>query len=327
MIDMHVKYAGLDLKSPIIAGSCGLNRSVDKAKGFQEAGAGAIILPSLFEEQIELEISRMEAEESISAYTEGKEMLEYFQKQHALDEYLELIKKMKSALDIPVIASVNCFKSGSWMEFAHRIAAAGADALELNIFYLPSDPEISHSEIRNNYLTIARKIVKAIDIPVILKLGSYFDNVAGILKELSYTGISGLVLFNRFVSPDIDVEKMSMISSDVIHSEADISNSLRWIGIMHDHVDCDLCASSGVKNGEDVIKMLLAGADAVQMASVLYREGADAVKNGISYITDWMQRHNYNSIADFRGKLSQASINDSSLYERVQFLKYFTEHK
>ncbi|MCF7918760.1 MAG: dihydroorotate dehydrogenase-like protein [Candidatus Cloacimonetes bacterium] len=324
MLDLQVKYAGLTLPSPVIAGSSGLSRNLETVKALAAAGAGAIVLPSLFEEQIEREIATLETE---SAYTEGQEMLEYFQKQHALEEYLGMIKRTKEAVEIPVIASINCYRAGSWMEFAHRIATAGADALELNIFYLTSNPDITDNEIRNNYLTIARQIVKEIDIPVILKVSSSFTNLTGIMRELSFTGIDGLVLFNRFVRPDIDVERLEMRTAEVISSVSDMSASLRWIGILSDKVDCDLCASSGIKNGEDVIKMLLAGANAVQMVNALYLEGASAVSSALAYIRKWMERHNFSDIEEFRGRLSQDSLTDATLYERVQFIKYFSEYK
>jgi dihydroorotate dehydrogenase (fumarate) len=230
MIDLQVKYAGLILPSPIIAGASGLNRDLNMVKSLVAAGVGAVVLPSLFEEQIEMEIEHLEDQGSDTAYTEGRELLQYFQKQHALEEYLALIKRTKEAVKIPVIASINCYKAGSWMEFAHRIAAAGADALEINIFYLTSDHEITSDMIRNNYMSIARSMVKEIDIPVILKVGYNFNNVARMLRDLSYTGINGLVLFNRFVSPDIDVEKIEMASTNVTALNSDIGVPLRWIG-------------------------------------------------------------------------------------------------
>jgi len=324
MIDMQVKFAGLTLQSPIIAGSSGLSRDIDKVKALAKAGVGAVILPSLFEEQIDLEINQLKKK---TDYTEGLDMLEFYEKQHAVQQYLEMIKRTKEAVDIPVIASINCFKAGSWIEFANQIAVAGADALEVNIFYLSSDPEISGEDIKNNYFAIAREVVKKIDIPVILKVSNQFDNVSGMLRELSFTGISGLVLFNRFYSPDIDIEKIKMTTGDMMSSGGDLSNPLRWIAIMEGNVDCDLCSSTGVKNGGDVIKMLLAGANAVQIVGALYKGGADSVSDAIDFISGWMQRHNYASIAEFRGKLSQKNLRDGSFYERVQFIKYFSEYK
>ena len=324
MIDMQVKFAGLTLQSPIIAGSSGLSRYIEKVKAFAKAGVGAVVLPSLFEEQIDLEINQLKKE---TDYTEGLEMLEFYEKQHAVQQYLDLIKRTKEAVDIPVIASINCFKAGSWIEFANQIAAAGADALEVNIYYLSSDPEVSSEDIRGNYFGIAREVVKKVNIPVILKVSNQFDNVSAMLRELSFTGINGLVLFNRFYSPDIDIEKIKMTTGDMMSSGGDLNNPLRWIAIMEGNVDCDLCSSTGVKNGEDVIKMLLAGANAVQMVGSLYKGGADSVIDAISFINDWMQRHNFASIAEFRGRLSQKNLRDGSFYERVQFIKYFTEYK
>ncbi len=327
MIDTRVKYMGLSLKSPIIVGSCGLNRDVEMVKKYEAAGSGAIILPSLFEEQIEHEIREFDEQAAINSYSEGHEMLAYFQKRYALDNYLELIKKMKAALSIPVIASINCYRSGTWTEYAKEIADAGADALEVNIFYLPSNPKLPEKAMSEEYFHIARQISKDSTIPISLKISYYFDNVSKTLRDLSYTGIKGLVLFNRFYNPDFDIEKLEMISGGIFSNRSDMHQTLRWIGIMYGKTDCDLCSSTGVHDGIGVVKMLLAGANAVQMVSSLYTEGIGALQSSYQFLQQWMENHNYQKIEDFQGKLSQKNIKDPAFYDRVQFLKYFTEYQ
>jgi dihydroorotate dehydrogenase (fumarate) len=327
MVNTQITYMGLELKSPIIVGACGLNRNISTVKKLEAAGAGAIILPSLFEEQIENEIREFDEQSAANAYPEAHEMMEYFQKRHVLDNYLQLIKDMKSAVSIPVIASINCYHSGTWTDYAREISEAGADALEVNIFYMPSDPYVMEDTIRKEYLVIARQLAKEATIPVSIKVSTYFENVAKSLRELSFTGIKSLVLFNRFYSPDIDIEKLEMVSGDIFSNRAEIHQSLRWIGIMSDKVDCELCSSTGVHDGIGVVKMLLAGSQAVQMVSSLYIEGLDVVKSSNEFLQQWMKNHNYDTIDQFRGKLSKKEIKDPAFYERAQFLKYFSQYK
>jgi dihydroorotate dehydrogenase (fumarate) len=325
--DIRINYMGLSLKSPVIAGSCGLNRDVDTVKKLEAANAGAVVLPSLFEEQIEYEIDEFDGQSAANSYPEAHDMLSFFQKQHVLDQYLKLIRTLKKTVSIPVIASINCYRLGSWMQYAEEIRSAGADALEVNIFYLPSDPELPEKSISEEYFRIARKLARISSIPVSLKLSSYFDNVSRRLRDLSYTGIKGLVLFNRFYIPDIDIEKLTMVSGGIFSSREDMSQSLRWTGIMYGNVDCDLCSSTGVHDGIGVVKMLLAGATAVQMTSSLYLEGVDSIAASSQFLQEWMNNHNYSKIEDFRGKLSKKNVADPSFYERAQFLRYFSEYK
>ncbi|MCF7912142.1 MAG: dihydroorotate dehydrogenase-like protein [Candidatus Cloacimonetes bacterium] len=327
MVNTRITYMGLELKSPVIAGSCGLNREIETVKKLEEAGAGAVILPSLFEEQIENEIRELDEQSAMNSYPEAHEMMEYFQRRHVLDNYLQLIKDMKAAVSIPVIASINCYRYGSWTDYAREIAAAGADALEVNIFYLPSDPKVLDEAIRKEYLMIASQIARETTIPVSIKVSTYFENVARSLRDLSFTGIKGLVLFNRFYSPDIDIEKLEMVSGDIFSHHSEFHNSLRWTGIMYGKTDCDLCTSTGVHDGIGVVKMLLAGAQAVQMVSSLYTEGIGAVQAANEFLQLWMSSHNYQTIDEFRGKLSQENIKDPAFYERAQFLKYFSKYK
>jgi dihydroorotate dehydrogenase (fumarate) len=328
MVDLKTTYMGLELRNPVIVGSSGLTATVESIKELADAGAGAVVLKSLFEEQIlmSIEASMSHLSEAFR-YPGAEDHLRYFEKKHALDEYLKLIKDAKQAVDIPVIASVNCMSDGEWTSFAKEIEAAGADGLELNIFILPADPEMSGEEIRARYFSIIKNVRAVTSLPLAVKISSYFDAAAAMMQRLSHTEISGMVLFNRFYNPDIDLDAEQMASGDAYSHPGDFANSLRWIGLMHGNVDCDLCASTGVHDGDTALKMLLAGADAVQMVSAVYTRGAAHVASVITRMQQWMHQHNYTSIAQMKGKLSQANLREGALYERVQFMKHFQQHQ
>lgn len=324
MVDLKTIYMGLELKNPIIVGSCGLTGNLDSIKELVKAGASAVVLKSLFEEQIMMEVNQSMGDYNPThGHTEMYDYQKYFEKQHIVEKYLQLIKDAKSVVDIPIIASINCMSSADWTKFAKDIERAGAEALELNIFLLPSDPKMEGKDNENVYFNIIKKVTKEISIPVSIKVSHYFDNLANTLQKFSHTDINGIVLFNRFYNPDIDIEKEELVGGNFYSTSDDMSNTLRWIGIMNGLVDCDLCATTGIHNGKDAIKFLLAGASAVQMVSSIYINSADIIKTSIQEIQDWMEKHNYESIDQFRGKLSKTSEMNSAMYERVQFMKYF----
>jgi dihydroorotate dehydrogenase (fumarate) len=226
---------------------------------------------------------------------------------------------------IPVIASINCSTTHEWSYFAKKIQDAGADALELNIFILPSNLNQTAENIERTYLEIIRSVRKEIRIPLVVKMSYYFSNLAGMITELSHCNIAGLVLFNRSYSPDIDIEKLDITSSGVFSTPKDLTLSLRWIAIMANRVKCDLAASTGVHDGHAVIKQLLAGASAVQVVSALYEKGPGYLEVMLNEIHEWMDRKNYGNIGDFKGMLSQDRQVNPALYERVQFMKYFSD--
>ena len=228
-------------------------------------------------------------------------------------------------MKIPVIASINCISSHEWTYFAKKIEDAGADALELNLFVLPSTLEKNLDEIDHIYLEIINDVKNLVNIPISIKISYYFSNLGRAIKVLSKTGIKGIVLFNRFYSPDIDIDKMEVVPTNVFSSPQELSTSLRWIGIMANRVKCDLAASTGVHDGQAVIKQLLAGADAVQMVSALYKNGPEYLQTVIGEVEDWMKSKGFDSIADFKGSLSQERYVEPTLYERVQFMKYFSD--
>jgi len=325
MIDLSTRYLGLNLRNPIIVGSSGLTDSVEKIQKIEEAGAGAVVLKSIFEEEILFEYDAVIKE----AETDGVnlEQFDYFDfhlRGKKLNGYIDLIQGAKAKTSIPIIASINCVYSYEWIDFAKRIEAAGADAIELNMFFLPSDFKRSSRKQDDMYFEIVEKLVSTISIPISLKISYYFSNLGHMIQRLSKSGISGIVLFNRFFSPDIDIDKLEIKPSFVFSAPSDLAQSLRWIAIMSQRVQCDLAASSGIHDGESVIKQILAGAQAVQMVSALYKKKIAYIKDVIETLETWMKAHKYNTLQDFRGKLSQAKADDPAVYERMQFMKYFT---
>jgi len=325
-MDLSTKYLGLELRNPVIVGSSGLTNSVEKIAELEKYGAGAVVLKSIFEEEITMEYEKVLAEEAPSRYKD--DYLDYFDykiKQQNISNYIKLISDAKKKVKIPIIASINCTSSHEWTYFAQKIEEAGADALELNIFVLPSTLEKSIDDIDHVYLEIINNVKNIIKIPIAIKISYYFSNLGRAIKVLSKTGVKGIVLFNRFYSPDIDLDKMEIIPTNVFSTPQELSTSLRWIGIMANRIKCDLAASTGIHDGKAVIKQLLAGADAVQMVSALYNNGPEFLKTIISEIEDWMTDKGFEKIDDFRGKLSQEQYVEPTLYERVQFMKYFSD--
>lgn len=323
MVDLSVMYVGLELKSPIIVSSSGLTSSVTRIKKIAESGAGAVVLKSLFEEQIQFEIGNME---TAGDYPEAGDYLKTYARENSVNNYLELISAAKDAVDIPVIASVNCYSSDEWIDFTARMEEAGADAIELNIYYLANDKKKEPRSYENVYLDILKAVRKKVTVPLIIKLGMHFSNLAWMAEQLSQSGASGIVLFNRFYAPDINTDDLTMGSAEVLSTPADIRHSLRWVGIISSEVEnIDISASTGVHSGIGAVKQLLAGAETVQVCSVLYRNGIDYLKDIHGEMKTWMEKKKYNSISEFRGKLSYSNINDPAAYERAQFIKYFSK--
>lgn len=319
MSQLETTYLGLKLKNPIIVGSSGLTSSIDKIKKIEKAGAGAIVLKSIFEEQIKFEAGSLS---NSSGSPEAWDYVNHYVKENTLQEYLDLIKKAKQEVNIPVIASINCVSAKEWVGFAKSIEEAGADALEVNVFVLPNDKNAGGDKYENIYFDLADKLKKTITIPFAFKLGSHFSNLVGFVQKLN---VPGVVLFNRFYAPDIDIDQMKFTSSEVFSSPADIRNSLRWVGIISSKITrLDIAASTGVHDGKAVIKQLLAGASAVQVCSTLYKNGIDHLEVMTKEIKDWMDKKGYEHLDEFKGKMSYDRIEDPLVYERSQFMKYFS---
>ena len=324
MVDLSTEYLGMKLKNPVIAGSSGLTNSVKSIKELEESGAGAVVLKSIFEEEIAFEYEDILKEAESKGYNLDQfDYYDYKIKEDNIDKYTTLINESKKNVSIPVIASVNCVYSHEWLAFASQLEKAGADALELNMFFLPSDFERTSEEKEKAYFQIIEQVQKAVNLPIALKISYYFSNLGPMIQKLSNTGISGLVLFNRFFSPDFDIDKFEVKSSNVFSAPSDLSISLRWIAIMAARVNCDLAASTGVHDGVALIKQLLAGADAVQVASTLYENGKGRIGEMLKTLEEWMEGKGYGSLSDFKGKMSQAKSSNPAAYERVQFMKYF----
>ncbi|MGD9136284.1 MAG: dihydroorotate dehydrogenase-like protein [Desulfobacterales bacterium] len=324
MVDLSTEYLGMKLKNPVIAGSSGLTNSAKSIKEFEENGAGAVVLKSIFEEEIAFEYEDVLKEAESKGYDLDQfDYYDYKIKEDNIDKYTTLITESKKNVSIPVIASVNCVYSHEWLAFASQLEKAGADALELNMFFLPSDFKRTTEEKEKAYFQIIEQVQKAVTLPIALKISYYFSNLGPMIQKLSETGVAGLVLFNRFFSPDFDIDKFEVKNSNVFSAPSDLSISLRWIAIMAERVKCDLAASTGVHDGEALIKQLLAGADAVQVASTLYQNGKGRINEMLKTLEDWMEGKGFASLADFRGKMSQAKSSNPAAYERAQFMRYF----
>lgn len=327
MISLNTSYLGLDLKNPIIAASSGMTSKLSNLIELEKNGVGAVVLKSLFEEEIVAEMDSRMQQMNMQGFI-YPETVEFYEKtEQANDEstlkYLDLIREAKQHLSIPVIASVNCVTAGQWTYFPREIQNAGADALELNLFILPTDLKRTSAENEEVYFSIIEEVKKQVSIPVSVKTSFYFSNLLQILTRLSETGIKGLVLFNRYYSPDIDIDNLQVTSGNILSHPEDLSLTLRWIAMMSGRVSCDLAATTGIHEGKGLIKVLLAGADAAQVASVFYEKGFVQATKMLQELEFWMKSKSFNSISDFRGLLNQANVSNPAAYERVQFMKYF----
>lgn len=325
MENLSTKYLGLTLKSPLIVSSSRLTSNPGQLKEAEDSGAGAVVLKSLFEEQINYYIH---SASSASGYPEADDYLANYIQSNSVDNYLDLIRKAKKNLSIPVIPSINCFSARGWTGFAKNIAEAGADAIEINVFFMPVDRKKSSAESEKLYFDLIESLKKSVKIPVALKIGYRFSNILYMIDQFYNRGIEGIVMFNRFYEPDIDINKMDIIPASILSHENEMRYVLRWIGMASaQDIRIDISASTGVHSGQDAIKYLLAGADTVQVCSVLYNKGIKYVKTMNQQISDWMTLKGFKSIDDFRGKLNYVNYEKPSVFERTQFMKYFSSYE
>lgn len=326
-MDISTTYLGFKLKNPIIIGSSGYTYSVKDITNLVEHGASAIVLKSLFEEEIlwEMESNLAQMQRPMTIYPEIYDFFNLETLEDSVSKYLNLIEESKKAVDVPIIASVNCVSKSEWIPFSKKIESAGADAIELNIFVMPSDLERTAEENERTYFEIIDAVLKEVSIPVSVKVSYFFTNLASMIKKISETGVKGIVLFNRFFNPDFDLDTLSVIPSNVLSNPSDLGLTLRWVSIMSGRVNCDIAASTGIHDGKAVIKQLLAGAKAVQIASAIYRKGPKVIEEMLQEIKDWMSEREYESLDEFRGKLCQAKSLNPAIYERSQFMRYFSE--
>jgi len=319
-MNTETSYLGLKLKNPLIVGSCGLTNSVENIKELADNGAAAVVLKSIFEEEILTEYFATIK----NAHPDELNYLDYYDykiKQNNVQKYIDLIKNAKKAVDIPIIASINCTSSHEWTYFTEKIEEAGADALELNIFMMPYLKDKTGTDNENIYFDIIEKVKSKVNIPVSVKMSHYFSNLGRFIERLSEK-VDGLVLFNRFYSPDFDIDNEEIYAGHIYSSKFEMHIPLRWIAMTYGHLKSSIAASTGIHSGADVIKMLLAGADATEIVTTLYQHGPEKIKSMLGELEDYMKKHNYTGIKDFKGKLSLKKAENPSAFYRVQFMKY-----
>lgn len=321
-IDLSTTYMGLRLANPVVVSSSGLTASLDNLRRCADAGAGAVVLKSIFEEQLAAEsVEAVRGSETFGFHVEAEEYLARYGREGAFERYLERIAEAKRALAVPVIASVHCVSAGAWVDFADRVERAGADALELNVFALPADPRRKGADHERVYFDVARAVLRRVSIPVALKVGPYFSGLAATLIELSKTGAGALVLFNRFFPIDFDLDALKVVPGVIYSTPAELHLPLRWISILSGRVRCDLAAATGVHDGAAVVKQLLAGAAVVQVCSALYRRGIPYLGTMVREVGEWMAAKGFERIDQVRGRLAQKHVADPAAHERVQFMR------
>jgi len=321
MEKLSTNYLGLKLKSPLIVSSSRLTSTIEGLKEADANGAGAVVLKSIFEEQINHYVSTLS---SASDYPEADDYVSYYTKSHSVDEYIKLISDAKKTLRIPVIPSINCYSTRGWTDFARNIADSGADALEINIFYMPLDRKKSSADCEKIYFEVIEKLTAIIKIPIVLKIGFKFSNILYMIDQFYNRGVAGVVLFNRFYEPDIDIKKMEIVPAAVFSNGEERRYVLRSIAMASaQDIKIDISASTGVHTGDDAIRYLLAGAHTVQVCSVLYKKGLPYLKELNNKIEEWMSNKNFKSIEEFRGKLNWRNFDKPEVLERTQFMKYF----
>ncbi|NJK37661.1 MAG: dihydroorotate dehydrogenase-like protein [Oscillatoriales cyanobacterium RM2_1_1] len=330
-MDLSTTYLGLNLRTPIVpSAAIPLSEEVDMIKRLEDVGASAVVLHSLFEEQLLRE--KFELHHHMEYGTESfAEALSYFPEPDELhtgpEIYLEHIRQAKTAVNIPIIASLNGFSPGGWVEYGRLMQEAGADAIELNLYYVPTDFDRTGAEIEDDYLTTVREVRAEVTIPLTLKLSPFFSNTANMAKQLSEAGANGLVMFNRFLQPDIDPEELTAHPASVLSNHHDMRLPMRWIAILYGRVEVDLAATGGIQRGIDGIKMLMAGAKVTHVCSALLRHGVDHIRVMESEMNHWLEEHEYESVQQMIGSMSQLHCQDESAYERAQYMKAITSYR
>ncbi|MGE5315638.1 MAG: dihydroorotate dehydrogenase-like protein [Acidobacteriota bacterium] len=323
-MNLTTSYLGLSLKNPIVPSASPMSRTIGSIRAMEDYGASAIVLYSIFEEQIRHETN--ELNHFLSHGTESNaEALSYFPQQtdyyHGPEEYLEHIASAKRAVEIPIIASLNGSTSGGWTEYAKKMQEAGADAIELNIYHIATDPDVSGSEVEEQYIEILQNVRQAVSIPIAVKLSPFFSSIASMARKLDDAGANGLVLFNRFYQPDINLESLQVEPGVTLSTSEALRLPLRWVAILHKQIKADLAATTGIHTSEDVLKMVMAGANVTMVCSALLRHGPRRIREILTGITQWMVDHEYVSIEQMRGSMSHKSVADPSAFERANYMK------
>lgn len=328
MTDLSTTWLGLRLRNPIVVSSSSLTGSLDKLKELEAAGAGAVVLKSIFEEQINLEADKIDdALHAGAGFAEGSSS---FFSDMPMDfgptEYLDLLKSAKQSLKIPVVASINCVSKGRWTDYAAKIQSAGADALELNLYFIPTDVARSGADIETQYIDIVRDVRTHTALPLSVKLHPFLTSIPNMVAKVAQAGANGVTLFNRFYQPNIDVDDLKIAHTLQLSRPEDALLPLRWIALLHGRVPVDLAATSGIHDGRGAVKMLLAGASVAQVASVLFKHKPAHLGEILREFEAWMKEKQYASVADFRGLLSQKSNPEPAAFERAQYIKILVGH-
>lgn len=329
-MNLATNYLGLQLKNPIVASAGPLSHEISNIKAMEDAGISAVVLYSLFEEEIEHE--SLELHHHTTAHEESyAEALDYFPQPFDFmvgpDKYLEHIRNAKQAVDIPIIASLNGKSVGGWIDYAKKIEQAGADALELNIYFLAGDPKKSGAEIEKEYLNIVKGVKMNVNIPIAVKMHPFFSSVSWMAEQLTNVGADGLVLFNRFYQPDINLETLEVEPNVLLSTPAEMRLPLRWIGMLYGRVNADLAATSGIYSETDVIKMIMAGAKVTQVLACMLKFGIGHIKEMLSQMVYWMEVNEYESLEQMRGSMSHKNVANPSQFERANYMKVLHSYK
>jgi len=329
-MDLTTTYLGLKLKNPIVPSAGPLSHTIDSMKRLEDSGAAAIVMYSLFEEQIIHDAA--ELNHYLTQGTESfAEAITYFPEADDYnlgpEEYVEHIHRAKTSLGIPVIGSLNGVSTGGWVKFARKIEEAGADAIELNVYYIPTDPALAGIEVEDRYLEVLRAVKSTVKIPVAMKLSPFFSSMANMAHKLDAAGADGLVLFNRFYQPDFDLEALEVTPNVILSTPQALRLPLRWVAILHGRVKASIAGTSGIHTTQDVLKMLMAGADVTMMCSALLKHGAPRIREVLTELTAWMQEHEYESVSQMKGSMSQKSVADPAAFERANYMKALNSYK
>lgn len=324
MVDISTTYLGLQLKNPLVASASPLSKNLDSVRRLEDAGLSAVVMYSLFEEQITHESLELDHFLNEGTYTNPEAQTHFPDLEHyniGPESYLELIQKIKQTVGIPVIGSLNGISTGGWVDYAHKIQQAGADALELNMYYIPTDEWLTAEALEKTYVALVEEVHAKIQIPLAVKLSPFFSSLPNLARRLVDAGAGSLVLFNRFIQPDLDIETLTVVSNLVLSTSDELRLPLRWVAILYGRIQADLALTGGVHTSQDALKAIMAGANVAMTASELIAHGPDRASQIVSGMRDWMEQYEYDSIQQMRGSMSQKAVADPAAFERANYMK------
>jgi dihydroorotate dehydrogenase (fumarate) len=330
MVDLTTTYMGMKLKNPVVPSASPLSAHLDNIKRMEDAGAAAVTFHSLFEEQIEFEAAELDyfLEYGTESFAEA---ITYFPEVHEYrrqpDDYVEHIRRAKEAVDIPIIASLNGISTGGWIRYAKLFEEAGSDAVELNVYFIPTNMHLMSYDVEDIYVKLLKEVKKHVSIPVAMKLSPYFSSMPHVASMLDEEGADALVLFNRFYQPDVDIEKLEVTPNLILSTPVEMRLPMRWIAILYGHVDASMALTSGIHSAEDVLKAVMVGADVANVCSVLLKEGIGKISDLIEGVSVWMEEHEYESIEQMKGSMSHKSVAESAAFERANYMKVLNSYR